>query len=285
VFNVITGHGEPVGAGIVRHPKVNMVSLTGDVATGKEIAKAASATLKKVHLELGGKNVMIILDDVDLDKAVSNGAWGSYLHAGQICMTTGRHLVQRSIADEYVSRLSEHANHLPVGDPMSGTVAVGPIIDARQRDHVHAVVTESVTAGARLAAGGTYEGLFYRPTVLADVPKASRAYTEEIFGPVAPVVAFDSIDEAVAMASDNEYGLSLSILTKDVFRGLEIADRIPSGIVHINDQTVSDEANVPFGGIGASGTGSRFGGPAANVDAFTETRWVTVRSEPPPYPF
>ena len=284
LFHVLPG-GADVGEALVADPNVHMISFTGSTNVGRAVGVLGAQHLKKVHLELGGKNVLIILDDVDLEKAVSVGAWGSYLHQGQICMTTGRHLVQRSIADEYVAKLSEHANHLPVGDPMSGTVALGPIIDAKQRDRVHQIVTDSVAAGARLAAGGTYEGLFYRPTVLADVPKAAPAYAQEIFGPVAPVIAFDSIDEAVAMASDNEYGLSLGILTSNVMRGLEIAERIPTGIIHINDQTIGDEVVNPFGGVKSSGPGARLGGAQANIDAFTQVQWVTMRGDLPQYPF
>ena len=212
-------------------------------------------------------------------------AFGSFFHQGQICMTTGRHIVHESLYDDYVSALAEKAAHLPVGNPATEQVALGPVIDERQRDKIHAAVVDSRDAGAKVVAGGEYDRLFYRPTVLADVPTSSAAYADEVFGPVAPVVKFSSIDEGVRMAADTPYGLSLGIVTRDVMRGLALADRIPTGIVHINDQTVSDEANVPFGGVGASGTGSRFGGPAANVDAFTETRWVTIRSEPPPYPF
>ena len=158
------------------------------------------------------------------------------------------------------------------------------IIDERQRDKVHALVTQTVGAGARLAAGGTYEGLFYRPTVLADVTADMPAYASEVFGPVAPVLKFGSADDVAEIAARSEYGLSLGILTRDVMRGLDLARRIPSGIVHINEQTVDDEANTPFGGILDSGTGARFGG-AANVDAFTETRWVTIRGDIAPYPF
>jgi benzaldehyde dehydrogenase (NAD) len=167
---------------------------------------------------------------------------------------------------------------------VSGQVALGPVIDAGQRDRIHALVTESVDAGARLAAGGTYEDLFYRPTVLADVPTTAPAYSQEVFGPVAPVVRFDSVDEVVRLAADTPYGLSLGILTRDVMRGLEIAERIPSGLVHINDQTVNDEANIPFGGVKDSGTGSRQGGATANLEAFTDTQWVTVRGTLPQYP-
>ena len=166
----------------------------------------------------------------------------------------------------------------------AATFALGPVIDERQRDKIHALVTGSTGAGARLAAGGTYEGLFYRPTVLADVTPDMPAYVSEVFGPVAPVLKFATPDEAAMLAAQSEYGLSLGILARDVMRGLDLARRIPTGIVHINEQTVDDEPNVPFGGVLASGTGARFGG-TANLDAFTETRWVTMRADIAPYPF
>jgi benzaldehyde dehydrogenase (NAD) len=199
-------------------------------------------------------------------------------------MTTGRHIVHEAIYDDYVAKLAETAGHLPVGDPATEQVALGPIIDAKQRDRIHGLVTGSVEAGAKLAAGGEYQGLFYRPTVLADVTTGMPAYADEVFGPIAPVIRFETADEAAKLAADTEYGLSLGILTRDVMRGLDLAAKIPTGLVHINDQTVNDEANIPFGGILASGTGARFGGDA-NLDAFTETRWVTVRGDIAPYPF
>jgi len=237
------------------------------------------------YASLAHIDALIVLDDVDLERAVSVGAFGSFNHAGQICMATSRHLVAASIADDYAAVLAEHANRLPVGDPAGDNVALGPIIDSKQRDNIHRVVTASVDAGATLAAGGGYEGLFYRPTVLTDVPLTAPAYAEEIFGPVAPVVAFSSLDEAVRLANGTEYGLSLGILTKDVMKGLELAGRIPSGLVHINDQTVNDEALVPFGGVAESGTGSRHGGIDANLDAFTDVQWITMRGDLPQYPF
>ncbi len=171
-----------------------------------------------------------------------------------------------------------------MGDPFGGDVALGPIIDAGQRDKIHRLVTGSVSQGARLAAGGTHEGLFYRPTVLADMALTAPAFTEEVFGPVAPVTRVGSVEDAVRIA-DSEYGLSLGIVTRDVMRGLAVAEQIPTGIVHINDQTVNDEAVAPFGGVKASGTGSRFGGATANIEAFTETRWITMRGSAARYPF
>jgi benzaldehyde dehydrogenase (NAD) len=283
-FSMLPG-GADVGAAVVDDPLIRVIAFTGSTRAGKIIAAAAAERLKRVHLELGGNSALIVLDDVDIEKAVSVGAFGSFNHAGQICMATSRHLVAADVAADYAAALAEHADRLPVGDPTRDDVAMGPIIDERQRDNVHRVVTASVDAGATLAAGGTYEGLFYRPTVLADVPLTAPAYAEEIFGPVAPVVAFRDLDEAVRLANGTEYGLSLGILTRDVTKGLELAERIPSGLVHINDQTVNDEALIPFGGVGESGTGSRHGGVEANLDAFTEVQWVTVRGDLPEYPF
>jgi benzaldehyde dehydrogenase (NAD) len=164
-------------------------------------------------------------------------------------------------------------------------VALGPVIDAGQRDKIHGLVTASADGGAKVAAGGEYDDLFYQPTVLADVDLTAPAFVEEVFGPVAPVTRVGSAEEATRLAAQSDYGLSLGIVTRDVMRGLAIAEQIPSGIVHINDQTVNDEANAPFGGVGASGTGARFGGATANVEAFTETRWITMRGEPAQYPF
>jgi benzaldehyde dehydrogenase (NAD) len=284
LFHVLPGAAD-VGAAVVDDPLTRVIAFTGSTRAGRIIARAAAEKLKRVHLELGGNSALIVLDDVDLEKAVSVGAFGSFNHAGQICMATSRHLVDSRIAADYAAVLAEHAERLPVGDPTRDDVAMGPIIDSTQRDNIHRVVTASVDAGADLRAGGTYEGLFYRPTVLSDVPLTAPAYAEEIFGPVAPIVGFSSLDEAVQMANGTEYGLSLGILTRDVMKGLELAERIPSGLVHINDQTVNDEALVPFGGVEESGTGSRHGGIDANLDAFTETQWITMRGDLPQYPF
>jgi benzaldehyde dehydrogenase (NAD) len=284
LLHVLPG-GAETGQAIVEDPRVRVISFTGSTAAGRKVGEAAGRLLKRAHLELGGNNALVVLDDADLDLAVSAGAWGSFLHQGQICMTTGRHLVHERVADAYVEKLAEHAEHLPVGDPASGQVALGPLIDAGQRDKVHGLVTSSVEAGARLAAGGAFDGLFYRPTVLDGVTTESPAYGQEVFGPVAPVLRFRDADEAAALAGASEYGLSLGIISRDVMAALELADRIPTGIVHINDQTVNDEAVAPFGGVGASGTGARFGGPAANIEAFTEAQWVTVRGAVPQYPF
>jgi benzaldehyde dehydrogenase (NAD) len=283
LLHVLAG-GPGTGEAMITSPQIRVISFTGSTAAGRRVGKLAAEHLKRCHLELGGNSALIVLADADLDKAAAAGAWGSFLHQGQICMTTGRHLVHEAVYDDYVERLAGKAAHLPVGNPATGQVALGPIIDDGQRDKIHGMVTATVDAGARLAAGGTYEGLFYKATVLADVAPGMPAYANEVFGPVAPVVRFATADEAVKLAADSEYGLSLGILTTDVMRGLDLARRIPTGIAHINDQTVDDAPNTPFGGVRASGTGARFGG-SANMDAFTDTRWITIRGDIASYPF
>jgi benzaldehyde dehydrogenase (NAD) len=283
VLSMLPG-GAEVGEAIVTDPRVRVIAFTGSTAAGRKVGALAGQHLKRVHLELGGNSALIVMGDVDVEKAVSVGAFGSFMHQGQICMTTGRHIVDAAIVDDYAAVLAEHANHTPVGDPTSGQVALGPLIDATQRDRVHAMVSDTVAAGATLLAGGTYEDLFYRPTVLTNVMATSPAYCEEVFGPVAPVMSYSSLDEAVAMASASPYGLSLGILSRDGLRALELASRIPTGAIHINDQTVADEATIPFGGTGTSGNGSRMGG-LANLEAYTDTQWVTAQADLASYPF
>ncbi|WP_222195422.1 benzaldehyde dehydrogenase [Modestobacter italicus] len=284
VFQVLPG-GADVGEALVTDPAVRVIAFTGSTRAGRAVGALAGQHLKRAHLELGGNSALIVMPDVDVTAAASVGAWGTFAHSGQICMATSRHLVHESIAEEYTAVLAGKVEHLPVGDPFREQVALGPLIDAGQRDRVHELVTSSVGGGATVRTGGTFEGLFYRPTVLGDVPVDAPAYQQEIFGPVAPVTPFSSVDEVAALAAGTEYGLSLGILTRDVHAGLQLAERIPAGLVHINDQTVNDEAVAPFGGVGASGTGSRHGGAQANIEAFTETQWVTLRGDLPVYPF
>lgn len=283
LLHVLPG-GSDLGKALVEHPDVPCISFTGSTPAGRAIATSAAPLLKKVHLELGGNNAMLVLPDADLDAAASAGAWGSFLHQGQVCMTTGRHLIDRSRMEEYVERLAGKASAIRVGDPTDPVNQLGPLIDSSQRDRVHALVTGSVEQGARVVAGGTFEGLFYRPTVLADVQPDTPAYAEEVFGPVAPVLAYDTVEEAIDLVNASEYGLSVSVLTSDALGAWELAVRIDSGAVHINDQTNDDEAVAPFGGSKASGVGGRFGG-SASLDTFSEVQWVTAQSSIERYPF
>jgi benzaldehyde dehydrogenase (NAD) len=283
VLHVIPG-GAPTGEALVHHPQVGMISFTGSTAVGRAIGQACGELLKKVTLELGGNNAMIVLDDADIDAAASNGAWGAFLHQGQICMQAGRHLVHRSVAQQYAEKLAAKAAAMHVGDPHAGEVHLGPLINHRQCDRVHRIVQETLEAGARALTGATREGLFYRPTVLVDVRPEMSAFHEEIFGPVAPVTVFDDDEEVIALANSSAYGLSAAIHSRNIARADAIARRLKTGMVHINDQTVNNEFQVPFGGMGVSGNGGRFGGPAS-VHEFTQTQWVSTIATPIAYPF
>jgi len=283
VLQVLPG-GPSTGDAVVRHPAVSMISFTGSTAVGRDIGETCGRLLKKCTLELGGNNALVVLDDADLDAASSGAAWGAFLHQGQICMQAGRHLVHRSVASRYAQLLARRAETLHVGDPNAGPVHLGPIINVKQVDRIERIVHEAVQAGAKVVTGGTRNGLFYRPTVLTDVRPEMAAFSDEIFGPVAPITVFDTDEEAAALVNSSSYGLSAGIYTRQVHRGMALAKRLHTGMVHINDQTVNYEPHVPFGGLGASGNGGRFGGPA-DFHEFTHTQLVTVMDEPIQYPF
>ena len=282
ILHVLPG-GAEAGEAICTDPDIAMVSFTGSSAIGRRIGELAGKHLKKVQLELGGKNVAIVFEDVDLDAAASAIAFGSWFHQGQICMTTGLVLARDEIVAPLTKRLVEKAQHLPVGDPL-GQVALGPIISRAQVERIDGIVKDTVAAGATLAAGGTFDGPFYRPTVLTGVKPGMRAFDEEVFGPVASIAAFSTEDEAVSLASRSEYGLSAGVFSADVGRAIAVGNRLNTGLLHINDQTVADEPHVPFGGAGASGNGTRIGGPA-NWEEFTQWQWMTIKDKPNPYPF
>lgn len=283
LLHVLPGAAD-AGEALVTDPGVGMIAFTGSTAAGRRVGELAGRHLKKVSLELGGKNSLIVLDDADLDLAASNVAWGAWLHQGQICMATGRVLVHERVADDLVRRLVEKANHLPVGNPATEAVALGPLINQSQLEHCHGIVQDTVAAGAVLEAGGTYEGLCYRPTVLTGVRPGMRSFEEEIFGPVASVSTFTTDDEAVSLANDTEYGLSAAVISPSLGRARHLGERLHTGLLHINDQTVNDEVVNPFGGRGCSGNGLSAGAPTW-WDQFTEWQWMTIRDEPHPYPF
>ena len=276
--------GPEVGRALCEDPNIAMIAFTGSTAVGRQVGELCGKHLKKVSLELGGKNTLIVLDDADLDVAASNVAFGAWLHQGQICMATGRVLAHKKIADSLVEKLVEKANHLPVGDPMSGQVALGPIINERQVQKIQSIVDESVAAGVELKAGGSHDKLFYKPTVLYGAKPGMRAFDEEIFGPVASVTAVADDEEAIGLANQTDYGLSAAIISRSIARALAIGNRLNTGLLHINDQTVNDEPHIPFGGRGASGNGTSIGGPS-NWDEFTQWQWVTIKDAPPSYPF
>lgn len=283
LYQVLPG-GADVGEALCTVPEVGMVAFTGSTAAGRKVGETCGRHLKKVALELGGKSSLIILDDADLDLAASNIAWGAYMHQGQICMASGRILVQESIAQALTEKVVEKARHLPVGNPATEQVAIGPLINERQLEKVHGIVQDSIQAGAVLEAGGQYNGLFYSPTVLSGVRPGMRCFDEEIFGPVANIVTFRTDEEAVELANQTEYGLSGAVISNNVARALALGDQLHTGLLHINDQTVNDECVNPFGGCGNSGNGGGVGGPT-DWDNYTHWQWVTVKGEAPRYPF
>jgi len=281
-FQVISGESQ-VGEALVIHPQVNMISFTGSTGIGKKIAESCAKQLKKCALELGGNNAMIICEDADIEIAVNNAVWGTFLHQGQICMQTGRHLVHRSIADLYIQKLKEKALSLKVGDPSLSETQVGPLINTGQHQKVCNMVEEAIHQGATLECGGKGESLFFYPTVITNISKDDPIFTEEIFGPVAPILIFDDINEAVEIVNSSKYGLAVAIHTERTAWAYELAKQIKSGMIHINDQTVNNEYQVPFGGMGESGYGGRFGGPA-NFDEFSQRQWVSILDKGILYP-
>jgi len=278
LLHIVPG-GADVGEALIGDPRVGVVSFTGAASTGRRVAEIGGRLLKRMVLEVGGNGALVVLDDAELDRVIPVAGYASFLHQGQVCMAAGRHLVHESIYDEYLARLGVFADALTVGDPsdLRRPVSLGPLIDAAQRDRVHELVSASVAAGAKLIAGGRYEKLFYRPTVLAEPPEPTPGYRQEVFGPVAAVRSFSHQAEAVAMAADA--ALTVSIMTRDVGRGMALADRLRTGMVHINDPTTDYEPQAPFGGFGSAGNGWRAGGQA-DIDAYTETQWLTVSSTP-----
>lgn len=283
VLHVLPG-GADVGEALIADPNVAMISFTGSAGVGRHIGELAGRQLKKVSLELGGSNSLIVLDDADLDLAASNIAWGAWLHQGQICMASNRVLVHESIAEAITERLVAKATHLPVGNGATGQVALGPLIDERQRDRVHATVQASVKAGAKLLAGGSYDRLFYKPTVLSGVKPGMPSFDDETFGPVVNLVTFKTDEEALALANDSRGGLAAAVISRSVGRAMAIGRQLRAGMVHINDQTVNDDAVNPFGGPGIAGNGNSHGGPG-DWEQFTAWQWITVKDTAPAYPF
>ena len=286
VLNVVTCSRDnvaEVGDELVANPNVRAISFTGSTAVGRQIAGQAGSLLKIACIEAGGKDALIILDDADMDRAVDAATFGSYMHQGQICMAAERLVVDQSIAGEFTDRLVERTKALKVGNPMEMENIIGPIINQRQLDNIHAQVTDAVDKGAKLLTGGTHEGLFYQPTVLSGVTQEMSVFRDETFGPVAPVIVARDEDHAVELANDCEYGLSSGIITRNEERGLSVANRLNTGMVHINDSPVNDEPHAPFGGVKSSGLG-RHGG-RWSVESFSETRWITLERGGRHYPF
>ncbi|HYF16500.1 MAG TPA: aldehyde dehydrogenase [Ramlibacter sp.] len=282
VTNAPADAGEVVEA-MVGHPAVRRVNFTGSTRVGKLIAQTCARYLKPAVLELGGKAPLVVLDDADLDAAVNGAIFGAFANSGQICMSTERLVVDEKIADAFVAKLAARAVGLPLGDPRKGPVVLGSVVDMSTVERCNALIDDALAKGATLVCGGKADTTLMPATVLDHVTREMKIYHEESFGPVKPVVRVPDTEAAVACANDNAYGLSAAVFGRDVGRAMQAAQRIESGICHVNGPTVHDEAQMPFGGVKESGYG-RFGGKAG-IEAFTELRWVTVQTGTRHYPF
>ncbi len=286
VLNVVTCSRDNVGAvgeELIDNPRVKGVSFTGSTPVGRMLAARAGAHLKKCCMELGGKDSLIVCDDADMERATAAANFGSFMHQGQICMSVEKVVVHERIFEPFLARFVERASKLKVGDPSKDPSAIiGPLINDRQAAKVKEQIDDALAKGAKIVLGGKVNGRFVEPTILVGVTPDMKLYQDETFGPVVPVIPFRTDDEAVAIANDTEYGLSSGVITKDEARGLAIAQRLETGMCHINCSSVNDEPHAPFGGAKASGVG-RHGGRWA-TETFTETRWITLERGGRPFP-
>ena len=285
VVNVITNRvadAPAVVGALIAHPAIRRVNFTGSTRVGRIVAELCARQLKPVVLELGGKAPLLVLHDADLGEAVKAAAFGAFMNQGQICMSTERIVVVDPVADEFIALFSAKAKTLVAGDPREGKTPLGAVVDLHAAQHVRELVFDAVSQGGRVAAGGDGEGVLMPATVVDYVTPAMRLYREESFGPVVAVIRVKDEEAAIVAANDSEYGLSASVFSRDIARALSVARRIQSGICHINGPTVHDEAQMPFGGVKASGYG-RFGGQAG-VAEFTELRWITIETQPGQFP-
>jgi len=285
VLNVVSNAPEDAPdlvEALIAHQAVRRVNFTGSTRVGRVIAELCGRHLKPALLELGGKAPLVVLDDADIEAAVAATAFGAFMNQGQICMSTERVVVDEKVADAFVAALGGKARSLRAGDPREGDTPLGCVVDLGAAHRIDSLIKDAVNKGARLVAGGGVDGTIIQATVLDAVTPGMRLYREESFGPVITVVRVGSLDEAVRVANDTEYGLSAAVFGRDVSRAMAVAERIESGICHINGPTVHDEAQMPFGGVKASGYG-RFGG-TAGIAEFTDLRWITVQDGPLHYP-
>ncbi|KAA2314687.1 aldehyde dehydrogenase [Pseudooceanicola sediminis] len=268
-------------AALIEHPAIRRINFTGSTRVGRVISGLAGRNLKPALLELGGKAPMIVLEDADVDAAVAAAAFGAFMNQGQICMSTERIITVGEVGDRFVEAFSAKVQTLTAGDPRDGNTPLGSLVNMAGADRIRALTADAVDKGATLIAGGG-KGTILNAAALDHVTPEMRIYTEESFGPVVAIIRAGSVDEAIRIANESEFGLSAAVFSRDTMAALAVAKRIESGICHINGPTVHDEAQMPFGGVKASGYG-RFGG-IWGIDEFTELRWITMQDGALKYP-
>ena len=286
VINVVTnapGAASPVVEALIAHPAIRRINFTGSTKVGRIIAELGAKYLKPVLLELGGKAPLIVLRDADLEEAAKAATFGAFMNQGQICMSTERIIVDEAVADDFARILSAKAAALPAGDPAKGKVVLGSLVSHEAGDRVQTLIEDAVSKGAKVLSGNSRTQSIMTATVLDSVTSNMRLYSEESFGPVVCIIRVKDDEEAIRVANESEYGLSSAVFSKDIARALKVAKRIEAGICHINGPTVHDEAQMPFGGVKASGFG-RFGGKAG-IAEFTDLRWISIETGPQHYPF
>jgi acyl-CoA reductase-like NAD-dependent aldehyde dehydrogenase len=283
VLNVIPGPAQEVGEVLLTDPRVKMVTFTGSTNVGKKLAVEAAKHLKKFTLEMGGKNPLLVLGDADIDYAVRAACFGIFFHQGQVCMANSRLIVEESVYEEFCEKLTARAKTYKVGDPHDPQTVIGPLIRRSQCAFIDGQVQDAVSKGAKLLTGGTHHDNFYQPTIVAGVTAGMRIYTEESFGPITSVIKCKNSDEALAIANDTSYGLAAGVITNDLQKAMELALKLETGMVHINDTTVADEPHVPFGGVKNSGMGRE--GGRYSMEEMTELKWVTIQLGQRQFPF
>lgn len=283
IFNSILTDVEEAGDEFITNPNSDFISFTGSTAVGKHIKEKTGTSMKRLALELGGNNPLVILEDADIDQAVKIATFGKFMHNGQICAITNRIIVHETIYDEFVERYVKRVKNLKAGDPKDPETVIGPLINEKQADKVMGLVEKAKEEGLKVALEGERNGNVISPYVFVDVPNKSTLASTEIFGPVAQVIPVKSDEEAIQVANDTEFGLSAAIVTSDLEKGERLALEIESGTTHVNDMPAVLEANVPFGGVKNSGIG-RFGHEWV-VEEFTTTKWISVQKEKLDYPF
>ena len=283
VLNVIPGVPAEFGERITADPRVRMITFTGSSKTGKYLAAEAAKHLKKFTLEMGGKSPLIVLKDAKLDYAVDAAAFGILLHQGQVCMASSKVIVEAPLFDEFCERFVRKISSIKVGDPRDPETVVGPLIRPMQCDFIDGHIADAKQKGAKVILGGTHKGQYYDPTVLTGVTPEMRIYHEETFGPVVSVIPANNSEEALSIANDTTYGLSAAVITNDLQKALDLSLRLESGMVHVNDCTISDEPHVPFGGVKDSGFGRE--GGRYSIEEMTEVKWVTIQLGERSFPF
>ena len=283
VLNVVPSEAVMSGDILTTDPRIKMVSFTGSTPVGRILASKAMPHFKKIVLEMGGKNPLIVLADADLDYAVDSAAFGVFIHQGQICMAGTRVIVEQPVYEEFIKKLVAKVKKLKVGDPREHDTVIGPLIQGRQCEFIHGQLEDAKEKGARILTGGTYEGNYFQPTVVADVTEQMSLFRDENFGPVIGVIPAKDSDAALAIANDTEYGLSSAVITNDLQKAMHFALNLEAGAVHINHCTIHDEPHVPFGGVKNSGFGKE--GGRFLMEEMTELKWVTIQLGQRHYPF